>query len=129
MEQIKHTELKTLKDFYALMTDTREVRFEAVATLLAGGKVDGSVIQSLSNALDSLEDVPEIQGKRVLSLDGPRSVNLDMDYEINELRKDIFYLCLLYTSDAADEEDSLDLRSRRFFITKRAKTGESYKIY
>ena len=92
MEQIKHAELKTLKDFYALMGDTREVRFGAVATLLAGGEVDGAVIQSLSNALDSLEDVPEIEGRRVLSLDGPRSVNLDMDYEINELRKDIFYL-------------------------------------
>ena len=92
MEPIKHVELKTLKDFYTLMADTREVRFGAVATLLAGGEVDGAVIHSLSNALDSLEDVPEVSGKRVLALDGPRSVNLDMDYEINELRKDIFYL-------------------------------------
>ncbi len=90
--QIKHAELKSLKDFYTLMGDTREVRYHAVATILDGGEVDATVTQSLSNALDSLEDIPEIKGKHVLSLDGSSSIDLDMDYEINELRKDIFYL-------------------------------------
>ena len=92
MPEITNTELKTLKDFYGLMAATRKVRFEAVGTILEGGTVSGDVIQDLSNALAALEDVPEIDGKRVLSLDGSRTIDLEMDYEINEARKDIFYL-------------------------------------
>lgn len=92
MPEIKRTELKTLKDFYALMAATRQVRFNTVATILAGGEVSGRIILSLQNALASLEDVPELDGKRVLSLDGERTIDLEMDYEINETRKDIFYL-------------------------------------
>ena len=92
MTDIKHTELKTLKDFYALMAATRAVRFGAVATILEGGEVDSSVIQSLQNGLDSLEAIPESDGKRVLSLDGERTIDLEIDYEINETRKDVFFL-------------------------------------
>ena len=92
MPEITNAELKTLKDFYGLMAATRKVRFEAVGTILQGGAVSGDVIQALSNALAALEDIPEIDGKRVLSLDGSRTIDLEMDYEINETRKDIFYL-------------------------------------
>lgn len=92
MAAIKQTKLKTLKDFYALMAATRQVRFATVAALLAGEVPPYDAVLSLSNALDSLEQVPEDDGRRELSLDGTRSISLDMDYEINELRKDIFYL-------------------------------------
>lgn len=92
MPLINHVELKSLKDFYELMNTTRQVRFDAVQTILDGSDLDPDVIQSLKNALGSLENVPEIDGKRVLSLDEKRSIELDMDYEINEARKDIFYL-------------------------------------
>jgi len=92
MPEIMRTELKTLKDFYALMGATRQVRFNAVGTILDGGEVSKNVVLSLRNTLASLEDVPELEGKRVLSLGGDRTIELDMDYEINETRKDIFYL-------------------------------------
>ncbi|QJB56689.1 trehalose 6-phosphate synthase [Pseudodesulfovibrio sp. zrk46] len=92
MPAIKHTELKTLKDFYALMAATRQVRYQAVGSLLAGETVPAGTIESLANALSALENIPEVAGKRVLSLDGDRTIDLDMDYEINEARKDIFYL-------------------------------------
>jgi len=92
MIDIKRSDLNTLKDFYALMACSRQVRFNTVQTILSGGEVSGLVIQSLHNALASLEDVPELDGKRVLSLDGERTIDFEMDYEINELRKDIFYL-------------------------------------
>lgn len=92
MAGIKPTQLETLKDFYSLMEASRQVRFNAVSTILGGGKVDTGVIQSLNNVLTSLESVPEKAGKRVLSLDGERFIDLDLDYEINETRKDIFYL-------------------------------------
>ncbi len=104
MATIKATQLETLKDFYSLMGATRQLRFNAVATILAGGEVENGVIQSLNNALTSLESVPEINGKQVLALDAERSIELDMEYEINEARKDIFYL-------EEGEETFLDLLS------------------
>lgn len=92
MVEIKRTTLTTLKDFYALMGETRTVRYQAVQAILAGDEAGNGVAASLGNALDTLEEVPEQGGKRVLSLDGERPIELEMDYEINELRKDIFYL-------------------------------------
>ncbi|WP_319470987.1 trehalose 6-phosphate synthase [uncultured Pseudodesulfovibrio sp.] len=92
MAEIRHTQLKTLKDFYALMAASRQVRYEAVGTILDGGKVDEDVVASLRNVLGSLEAVPEENGKRILSLDGSRDIELEMGYEIDETRKDIFYL-------------------------------------
>ena len=92
MAAIKRTELKTLKDFYALMAATRQVRFETVAALLDGKEIPGDTVLSLQNALANLEDVPELDGKRVLALDGDRTIDFEMDYEINETRKDLFYL-------------------------------------
>lgn len=92
MVKIKPNRLETLKDFYDLMAETRQVRYEAVANALEGGDADTDDIQSLKNALTSLESIPEEDGKRVLSLDGDRNIGLDMDYEINETRKDVFYL-------------------------------------
>jgi len=91
MAHIPLTELTTLRDFYDLMGATREVRFAAVQSVLDGRIAEGA-IPSLANALASLESIPEENGKRILSLDSDRVISLDMDYEINELHKDIFYL-------------------------------------
>src|SRR5665648_1298131 len=38
------------------------------------------------------------------------------------------YNCLLYTSDAADEEDSVDLGGRRIIKKKKIRTRKKYKI-
>jgi hypothetical protein len=92
MAEIKPTRISTLKDFYALMAATREVRFLAVGEILKGANVPDHVAVSLKNALRALTDVPEEDGKRVLSLDGQRDMFLEMDYETNELRKDLLYL-------------------------------------
>nr|WP_321255348.1 trehalose 6-phosphate synthase [uncultured Pseudodesulfovibrio sp.] len=92
MPDITPVALKTLKDFYDLMAATRTVRFNTVASLLEGNGVVDDAVASLINALESLEAVPEEDGKKILSLDGERTIALDMEYEINETRKDIFYL-------------------------------------
>ncbi|NDV18935.1 trehalose 6-phosphate synthase [Pseudodesulfovibrio sp. JC047] len=92
MPDITPVSLETLKDFYDLMASTRAVRFKAVAQILDGDTVDRETVFLLARALESLEGVPETDGKKVLSLDGSRTIALDMDYEMNELRKDIFYL-------------------------------------
>ena len=92
MPDITPVALKTLKDFYDLMAATRTVRFKTVASLLDGGEAVDDAVASLKYALESLEAVPEEDGKKILSLDGKRTIALDMEYEINEARKDIFYL-------------------------------------
>ncbi|WP_272699355.1 trehalose 6-phosphate synthase [Desulfovibrio sp. Fe33] len=92
MAGIDLVELKTLKDFYALMAASREVRRRAVACLVEGRSVDGDITASLSNLLASLEAVEEVDGRKRLSLGGGRTIGLDMGYEIDEARKDIFYL-------------------------------------
>jgi len=92
MAGINRVELKTLKDFYALMAASRDLRRRAVATILNGDKVDGGILASLSNLLESLEAVPEEEGGKRLGLGGGRTITLDMGYEIDETRKDLFYL-------------------------------------
>lgn len=92
MAEIAQIELKSLKDFYRLMEATRALRYVAVQAILAGTEVPQGVIPSLRNALATLEAVPETNGKRILALDANRTIALEMDYEINETRKDLFYL-------------------------------------
>lgn len=91
MAGIERRELKTLKDFYTLMAETRQARFTAVGEILDGG-TGGDVVASLKNALADLEAVPVEEGRKVLILSGRRTIGLDMAYEINELRKDLLYL-------------------------------------
>ena len=104
MSVIQPVELKTLKDFYSLMAASRMVRCKAVAALLDGDAVPNEVVVSLTNVLSSLGEVPEADGRKVLSLDLDRTIGLDVDYEINECRKDLFYL-------EEGEETFLDLLS------------------
>ncbi|MBG0789504.1 MAG: trehalose 6-phosphate synthase [Desulfovibrionaceae bacterium] len=91
MPEIERSELMTLKDFYALMGETRRVRYRAVGEILAG-KSGAEAVPSLDNALAALEAVPGKEGRKELVLSGDRTISLDMDYEINELRKDLYYL-------------------------------------
>ena len=82
----------TLKAFYDLMAATREVRFAVVGDLHAGGSVDEADVRSLRNALDSLEAIPGSRGRRRLELDADRIIEVDLDYEITELERDLLYL-------------------------------------
>ena len=53
-------------------------------------------------------------GQKMYALFKEKNVNL------NYLRNDgLIYTCLLYTSDAADEEDSVDLGGRRIIKKKK----------
>jgi hydroxymethylpyrimidine pyrophosphatase-like HAD family hydrolase len=92
MPEITLSTIASLKEFYALMAATRAVRQRAVKAILRGEALADDLTRSLRNALGALENVPESRGRRVLSLDGSRDIELDMDYEINEIRKDLFYI-------------------------------------
>ena len=52
-------------------------------------------------------------------------MELDLSKKISAMLKD----CLLYTSDAADEEDSVDLGGRRIIKKKKKKNKEKRKRY
>ena len=92
MPDISVTTLTTIKDFYDFMNTTCLVRRKAAAALLDGGD-PGDAVQSLKNALETMENIAATDdGRHILSLDGEGTAELEMDYEINETRKDIFYL-------------------------------------
>lgn len=93
-------QLETLKAFYELMEETRAVRAEAVEALLADPRPDrgalGEWTAALEAALESLETLPRTRAdkphERALRIDRDSTIVADLDYEFNELRKDLFYL-------------------------------------
>ncbi len=84
--------ITTLLDFYRLMAETREVRAKAVRDVFADFDPSPETTASLSGALDSLEAIPENKGLARLALDEHGEIDLDLSYEIGELKKDILYL-------------------------------------
>ncbi len=89
---IEFQQIQTLKAFYDLMAQVRELRFAVVDELYDGGTADDADIGSLRNALASLEGIPGSGGRFRLELDAQREIEVELDYEINELEKDILYL-------------------------------------
>ena len=89
---IEFQQIQTLKAFYDLMAQVRELRFAMVNELYGGGTADTVDIASLRNALSSLEAIPGSGDRFRLALDAHREIEVELDYEINELAKDILYL-------------------------------------
>lgn len=92
MVEIPNERPQSLKDFYTLMAASRTVRHAAVVAIMSGRSVPEKTVMALRNLRDSLEAIPEKDGKRTLWLDDNRTIDLKIDYEINEARKDIQYL-------------------------------------
>lgn len=89
---IDQQEIGTLKQFYAVMARTRDLRFHFVQCILEGKRVKSAWSESLARALALLEKVPLENGRRVLLTSDRKKVEVDLTYEITELKKDIFYL-------------------------------------
>lgn len=89
---IEKQSIKSLKSFYDLMAQTREVRFEIVNSLFASKDVNPPLINALKNALASLKQSLEHGFNATLGLDSSKTINVDLTYEVTEIRKDIFYL-------------------------------------
>jgi chaperonin cofactor prefoldin len=94
---IQKQEVKTLQQFYDLMSKTGKVRGQALDYLLQDkpGEVS-NFVQELENALNSLQQVKDDgSGSRtgkVLLVGSSQEVQVDLGYEISELEKDIFFL-------------------------------------
>ncbi len=87
-------DIRTLKELYQLKSETRDLRQPIVRNIMKQRVVGQQCIESLKNALYSLETIhiDDYTGQRVLRLDGSKQIEVDLTYEIRELKKDIYYL-------------------------------------
>ena len=93
-EPISLQDIGTLKGLYQLKSETRDLRQPIVRNIMKQRVVGQQCIESLKNALYSLETIhiDDYTGQRVLRLDGIKQIEVDLTYEIRELKKDIYYL-------------------------------------
>ncbi|ABB24171.1 hypothetical protein [Pelodictyon luteolum] len=87
-------DIRTLKELYTLKAETKELREPIVRNIIKQRVVGRACIESLKNALYSLETIyiDDNTGHRLLRLDGMKQIEVDLTYEIRELQKDIYYL-------------------------------------
>jgi hypothetical protein len=84
--------ISTLKEFYDVMAESKGVRSEIVLDLFAGRRVPPSSLQFLENCHSALLGIGGSARKGDLQMDGRRSIQVDLSYEISELHKDLIYL-------------------------------------
>ncbi len=95
---IPRQHIRTLQQFYDLMNQTAALRRVIVAAVLAGGPdfgVGQDTVAALRNGLESLQDIPKSPsnpGRFMLAVNEETGMELELDYEISELGKDILYL-------------------------------------
>jgi|GEM_PF-99420 len=83
--------MRTLKEFYELMEHTRDVRVAMVRSYVDTRTVDAAKLAELERALATLESIPAANGRRLLMLDASKQIDVELDYEINELKKDLVF--------------------------------------
>jgi len=105
-DSIERVVVRTLRNFYDVMDQTAIIRRQAVQDLLSKAAASSQDVKSLRTALDSLEEIPRTESgnafDRRLMLDETRAVEVNLEYEINELTRDVTYL-------ESGENDLLDI--------------------
>ncbi|TNJ36465.1 trehalose 6-phosphate synthase [Prosthecochloris vibrioformis] len=139
--QIDLQGISSFKELFHLKALTRQIRVPIVRNIFAARVVNLRSVESLRNARRSLEMVYfKDHESSMIRIDGSRSVQVDLSYEIGELKKDTYYLehgedeFLEYLSRYySDFEEYLGqglnfLRNRQFncFITDRDGTTNNY---
>jgi hypothetical protein len=84
--------IRTIQQFYALMFLTKRIRAKIVDRYFRNKFIGQQLAGSLSSALEQLEDIPKDSGKYRLLLRDDMYIHLDLTYEIEELRKDLYFL-------------------------------------
>jgi hypothetical protein len=109
-----HQEIRTIQQFYALMQETGKVRRRQAARILAGERPDSGDTNSLGSCLEALKRIPLRDGRFELSAGdggerspgsrqrkpgvphhrqtGERTLHIELDYEFDELEKDLLFL-------------------------------------
>lgn len=86
------THIDTLEQFYYLMRDTVTPRRRLVSACLEQASPAPADIDVLRTALHLLEQMPGEPTDAQVAIDERTSTTIDIDYEINELRKDLLFL-------------------------------------
>jgi len=84
--------IETLSQFYEVMRQTQPVRQALVSQTLYNHPLDPQSLDALRHALQQLTSIPEIDGQRCLRFGDHKTIRLDLSYEVNELKKDLFFL-------------------------------------
>ena len=85
--------INTLQDFYKTMAATRQVRKKMVAEYLQNSRIENKgEIEELKNSLDALENIPREGNSFILKIDAQKSIEVDLGYETDELKRDIVFL-------------------------------------
>lgn len=91
--ELQIQEVETLRQFYTLMNWTRDIRAQIVELYINEKPVPHDYITSLQKALELLINIPpRKETDAMLILYESKRVTLDLTYEINELRKDLYFL-------------------------------------
>ncbi|MFO7734931.1 MAG: trehalose 6-phosphate synthase [bacterium] len=81
-----------LSDLYALMFESRDLRRAAVFEILSGGRVRKDVLKMFAEHLVKLLNILNENRKKILETAGDVRIVLDLSYEIEEMKKDVFFL-------------------------------------
>lgn len=84
--------IKTLSEFYSLMQFLRDVRYKITLYLIQGKQIKEEDIENLENIKIGLESISKKNGKFVLQTLQGNSIEIELDYELNELSKDEIFL-------------------------------------
>lgn len=91
--QIDLQGVSSFKDLFRLKALTRQIRVPIVRNIFAARVVNLRSVESLRNARRSLEMVYfKDHEASMIRIDGSHSVQVDLTYEISELKKDTYYL-------------------------------------
>ena len=83
--------IKTLKQFYDLMFETRNVRRKIVNKIIKNESIPKRYIKKLINALNLLKRIPKNSREYTLNYHNQK-IKINLHYEIEELEKDIKFL-------------------------------------
>ncbi|MCG8375628.1 MAG: trehalose 6-phosphate synthase [Chlorobiales bacterium] len=85
--------IRSFKDLFRLKALTRKIRSPIVKNIFSARVINMRSIESLKNARRSLEDVYYRDYEtNIIHIDDLHSINVDLSYEIRELKKDTYYL-------------------------------------
>jgi len=85
-------DIQNLQQFYDLMFSTKSIREKIAGLYCKNQNIPPALTNSLKSALNALENIPKTDDKQILSLSNDKTILLNMGYEIEEIKKDIYFI-------------------------------------
>jgi len=81
----------TLKQFIDVVRDTIPARKILARDYLLNYKVDFARLQHLQRTYQAIEQIPNQSGRKLLQMNHDKTIDADVNYEMEELKKDIWF--------------------------------------